>query len=111
MMHFSKVIAFGLCIGILGAAVASAAVVTYYEFEDFYGPSRRHDLKPNTCYNLKAWKHRISSIDTHGNCVILWTDEDCTGRKLVVAPRKGCILPHKLLYCGFGDSASSIQLC
>lgn len=52
---------------------------------------------------------RASSVDTHDSCFILFSDADCQGHSMKVAPGEGC--HFKFEDCQFNDITSSYKIC
>lgn len=103
-------IAFVLTFGIiLDVTVVSGAIVTWYDNANHRGDNRRFEINAHTCYNFGLWNDRISSIDTHNYCVIIWSNHGCQGHRMEVAPGRGC--HSNFRDCEFNDIASSIELC
>lgn len=57
---------------------AGYAVVTYYKGFRFTGPKKTVDLHPGNCINLSSFfDNTISSMNTHGNCVLVYYRQNC----------------------------------
>lgn len=60
--------------GIFSRIFSPSATCVTLEFED------------DECINLNDHDEKISSINTHGNCFVVWHDSECTGHSLRIFP-------------------------
>lgn len=110
-MYFTKslttIFVVVMCICIKEGSTSS--VVTYFQNAGFSGDQYTLDMDPGTCYNLSFFNDRISSINTHGNCVTIYIESDCHGASFNVKPGSDC--HSNLGQCGMNDKVSSLKLC
>lgn len=84
-------------------------LVTYYWDADYRGYSFTLNLASGSCVDLEMFDNEISSINTHGNCVILYDAHHCQGDTRTVEPGSP---NHKYLgEVGFNDRARSLRKC
>lgn len=86
-----------------------AEVVTYFQNAGFGGDQNTLDMTRGTCYNLSFFNDRMSSINTHGNCVTIYIESNCHGASFNIKPGTDC--HSNLGQCGMNDKVSSLQLC
>lgn len=87
----------------------SASVVTYFQNAGFSGDQFTLEMDRGTCYNLGFFNDRISSMNTHGNCVTVYIESNCHGASFNIKPGSEC---HRNFGdCGMNDKVSSLQLC
>lgn len=73
------------------------------------------ELDEGECYTFRSHNERISSIDTHENCVVVWEHPNCAGESLRMFP--GSPSHHDLSqiamrgYLSWDDEISSISPC
>ena len=92
--------------------MVSGLRVTWFEHTYHRGNYHEFDVNAHTCYNLGHWSDRISSINTHGGCVVFWSDLYCRGHRLEVGNGRGNLPNHSDFKEGnFNDIASSVELC
>lgn len=105
-------LSFAICIFILSIYCRDghgASVVTYFQNAGFKGDQFTLEMDKGTCYKLSFFNDRISSINTHGNCVDVFIDAGCKGATFRIGPGTTC--HNNLGDCGLNDSVSSLRLC
>jgi hypothetical protein len=50
------------------------------------GTCQMFTIEDNSCLDFDFWNTRTSSINTKGNCIKLWSERDCSGKFLIMAP-------------------------
>lgn len=99
-----------------GQKLKHILIATLYEQKNFGG--RKWEVTstfPNSeCLTLVGFGEpngRITSINTHGYCVILYEGYNCDGSRIIVHPQTPC--HNNLSMCGlsFNDRARSLKLC
>ena len=102
-----------LCVGLI-----EAHVITYFEGANFNGQRNSLDMEPGVCYNLAYFDKRISSVNTGGECLLVYQDACCSGEVARITLGevkdgiKQCLSHNDLAYnCDMSDKISSIQLC
>jgi hypothetical protein len=97
-------------LAILVAVVTADTYITYYDGANYQGASNSWNLPGNgACENFELFNDRVSSVDTHGGCAILFVDPNCQGRGVTFAPGTGC--HSNLGDCGMDNQASSMKAC
>ncbi|ODM91212.1 Protein PRY1 [Orchesella cincta] len=87
-----------------------AEEITFFEHSNYEGESIKFTRTNSDCANLPGnWNDRISSVDTHGNCIVVWEHGGCSGKSERIAP--GTRSHNHLAAIGFNDQISSYQLC
>jgi len=84
--------------------------ITLYEHSNREGRWISYTVTNTACNNLPDdWDNRVSSINTHHNCYVVWEYPRCQGRSERIAPGT----PHHnyLEGLGFDNQISSFQLC
>ncbi|KAF4525285.1 hypothetical protein B566_EDAN009369 [Ephemera danica] len=77
-------------LAMLVAMVTADTYITYYEHANHQGASNSWTLPGNgACENFELFNDRISSVDTHNGCAILFVDANCQGRGVTFAPGTG----------------------
>lgn len=80
---------------------------------DFEGRGKSYQIKTDhfrECYNFDSiLKNQVSSVNTGGGCIILFSKENCIGAALVLAP--GSWYHNNLVKRGFNDAAESFRAC
>ncbi|CAL8116343.1 unnamed protein product [Orchesella dallaii] len=97
-------------VAILSSYGGNAEKIQFFDHSNGGGHSIIYTVYGTGCNNLSPeWNDRISSVNTHGNCVLAWEHAGCTGRSERIAPGT----PHHghLPALGFNDAISSFQLC
>lgn len=89
-------------------SLIDCAQVTYYSDANFGGAQHSVDLR-GKCHTLNKFDNRISSIDSHGNCVVIFSGRGCRGKSFRVAP--GTVCHRNLNECGLNDKVTSMRLC
>lgn len=80
------------------------------EFRGNYTELSGETRKLRTCVNIPAeHQHLTSSINTHGGCIRVYPEENCTGRSIEVSPRTGA--HYQLSLADFNNRAVSIGPC
>ncbi len=81
------------------------------EVKDFNDDCIRLWMQDGKCFNLSTvhWQWRAKAINTHGRCLHLFTDDGCTGEKLVVSP--GTPYHNDLERLQFHEKTSSLITC
>ncbi|CAL8135058.1 unnamed protein product [Orchesella dallaii] len=71
----------------------------------------RLDSSTPACYDLPTnWQDKASSINTNGNCVIVWSLSGCNrGKNMRIAP--GTDSHYNLAGVGMDDDIRAVQLC
>lgn len=87
-------------------------LVTFWSDVNFGGDEFQQRMEPSICYNLAdANNDRISSLNTHGNCVDLYTREDCSGGMFRMESNGTTRCQRDLLNCDMNNRVSSVRLC
>ncbi|CAL8116337.1 unnamed protein product [Orchesella dallaii] len=95
---------------ILSSYGGNAETITFFADSGLVGAWIRYTLSGTGCNNFSPkWNNRISSVNTHDNCILAWEHADCTGRSERIAP--GTYHHGHLSALGFNDAISSFQLC
>ncbi|CAL8143323.1 unnamed protein product [Orchesella dallaii] len=115
-MHFEKQnqlnfqLLFGLVLLTMRIGGSSAESVRFYEHRDHQGSSIRQSVFGSNCVNLPhVWNDRISSINTEGNCIIIFEHGGCSGSSEALYP--GTFNHDDLGGIGWNDKISSFKLC
>lgn len=74
----------------LDHAICNPFYIDMYEHASGGGESKRLYMSDTGCYPLNDWNDRISSINTHGQCIMVWDLDNCTGDYIKMAPGVGC---------------------
>lgn len=83
--------------------------VTFWSDVNFSGEEYHIEMAYGQCYKLGISNDRMSSMDTHGACVNLYTREDCFGGTFRLEPGSSC---HRNFGdCDMNDRISSVRLC
>lgn len=83
--------------------------VTFWSDANFNGEEYHIEMDYGQCYKLGISNDRMSSMDTHGACVNLYTREDCFGGTFRLEPGSQC---HRNFGdCDINDRISSVRLC
>ncbi|CAL8128801.1 unnamed protein product [Orchesella dallaii] len=84
--------------------------ITVFKHADHRGASLKVDVSQSHCTSLpRNWDNQISSINTHGACVIIFDRSYCQGRGKAMAP--GTPSHNHLGSFGFNDKISSFKQC
>jgi len=87
-----------------------AEQITFYEHSYYAGESITINQNGPGCANLPGnWNDRVSSVNTHNNCITVWEHGGCSGRSERIAP--GTPHHNHLAGLGINDEISSFQLC
>ncbi|CAL8116341.1 unnamed protein product [Orchesella dallaii] len=96
-------------VAILSSYGGNAEKITFYDHSNGGGDSIIYTVYGTGCNNLSSeWNNRISSVNTHDNCILAWEHADCTGRSERIAP--GTLHNGHLAGFGFNNAISSFQL-
>lgn len=105
------IIATSLCVVLsLGCIsnVVSERVTLWSDF-NFSGEEYHIDMVSGKCYKLGISNDRISSMNTRGACVNLYTRDDCFGETFRLEPGSSC--HQNFGECDMNDRISSVRLC
>lgn len=89
--------------------ISADRLISYYDDIQFRGEEYTRNLRPGLCVDFTSFNKRISSINTHGNCVQIFEDYGCQGDYRTLSP--GSQGHNNLGHAGFNDRTSSMQLC
>lgn len=94
---------------VVALASVHGNVVTFWSDSDFHGDEFHIEMQHGQCYKLGISNDRMSSMDTHGQCVDLYTRDDCNGGMFRLEPGSEC---HRNFgNCDMNDRISSVRLC
>ncbi|KAF4527541.1 hypothetical protein B566_EDAN014937 [Ephemera danica] len=93
---------------IMIAMVTADTYITYYEHPHHKGEKNSWLLRSNGgCVNFALFDQRISSVNTHKGCVILFEEHGCQGNSLKLYPGTDC--HDNLQHCDFDNKPSSVS--
>lgn len=101
-----------LCLVVVALALPTIVVgnvITFWSDVDFRGDEFHIEMDHGHCYKLGISNDRMSSMDTNGQCVDLYTRDDCNGGMFRLEPGSAC---HRNFgNCDMNDRISSVRLC
>lgn len=106
-----KTIATSLCLVLALGCITNVVSerVTFWSDVNFNGEEYHIEMVHGQCYKLGISNDRMSSMDTHGACVNLYTREDCFGGTFRLEPGSSC--HQNFGDCDMNDRISSVRLC
>lgn len=94
----------------LFSASAIGGRVTFYSDTNFAGTTYNLDMRAGQCYRLGVANDRLSSVKTNGQCVDLYTRDDCFGG-MFRSEALSTECHRNLGDCDMNDRVSSVRLC
>jgi hypothetical protein len=93
--------------------IANSHCIEVFEHKDLKGKKLDVCIESNSkCYHLNSkWKNKVSSINTHNRCVVLYENNDCSGSHTKVAPGEIGGDYNNLEESSFDDKTSSVSFC
>lgn len=98
-----------------GQTLSSRPFIEFYKHKNKRGSVERIsydytiDDSFGACHRLNVLNNEVSSLNTNGNCIALYSNSDCTGDRLFMAV--GSPSHNNLAAIDFNDRASSFSSC
>lgn len=97
------------------AALANAAdliyPVTFWSLPNYRGDEFIMWLRPHVCYRLGWASDQLNSMATYGQCVDVYTRDDCAGGMFRVDGNQTLRCARNMGECDMNDRISSMRIC
>ena len=110
--RLSLICSFLSCLIILSSSAAvkdSASQITIYSDVNYGGVRQTINIPEFQCWVLSEFKNIISSVQTYGNCFIVYRKSMCGGEGYKLQP--GSVCSSDLTKCNMNDQVASISTC
>lgn len=95
---------------LINVQITEAAEIVFWSNTEFGGERYHVNMERGKCYKLGVSNDRISSMDTNGHCVDLYTRNDCFGGNFRLGGQTAAC--HRNFgECDMNDKISSLRLC